>query len=166
MNPTLDERTEPEPDCRSGGPMRVLLVHQEKCAFTCLWRLTSYFEGLDSGGNIAWSACAYADSESTASSVAAAERARQADLIVFCQGESSVLPESVKTWVEQWLPAKAGQEAAMGVLIPCGCDSGDGPVESYLRDAAARGGMTFLGVAHCSCKATTQQAAANRPGAV
>ncbi len=147
---TLPSRTSLEnvPDCRSGGPLRVLMVHQNECAFMCLWRLTTVFDGLHDEGDILWDSCTAEDLQNPISSALAAEQARRADVIVFCRADSSDLPRGVKIWIEGWMPQKLGQEAALGLLTPCG-SQGDGDTETYLQDMAERGRMTFLGAGCC-----------------
>jgi hypothetical protein len=133
----------------SGEPMRVLVVHQNECAFTCVWHLTTLFEGVRSDGEILWHSCSPEDCNEAAALARAAECACAADVIVFCHSRSTGLSPEVKRWMERWIPAKAGQEAALGLLVPCGHD-GSSDTEAHLRDVARRGGMTFLGVGHCA----------------
>jgi hypothetical protein len=149
MNLAPMKSSESAPASQSGEPMRVLMVHQNECAFMCVWHLTTLFERLRSDGEILWHSCSPEDVNEATSLARAAERAREADVIVFCQSRSTGLSPGVKRWIERWIPAKSGQEAALGLLIPCGHD-GSSDTEAYLRDVAGRGGMTFLGVGRCS----------------
>ena len=147
MNPAFDVDPEAPPACRAGGPLRVLIVHQTECAFSCLWHLTTLFERMPSQGEILWQSCSPADLKEPAAAARAVEQACEADVIVFCACGSTEVSLELRGWMERWLPAKAGQEAALGLLL---ANREDGGVAmAYLRDAAQRGRMTFLGVGHC-----------------
>jgi hypothetical protein len=143
--------TKPEdnPDCRAGGPMRVLILHENECAFMCLWHLTTYFETLPDPGEIQWHSCSPADLKAPASFARAETRAHEADVIVFCQRGGGDFSAEVKQWIDGWPPSKSGQEAALGLLLVCGNKEVD-RAAAYLPGVAERGGMTFLGVGHCA----------------
>ncbi len=142
-------KEEGNPDCRAGGPMQVLILHENECAFMCLWHLTTYFEALPDAGEIQWHSCTPAELKAPESFARAESRAREADVIVFCQSGGGDFPTEVKQWIDGWLPAKSGQEAALGLLLVCGNQEVDRASE-YLQGVAERGGMTFLGVGHCA----------------
>jgi hypothetical protein len=114
-----------------------------------MWHLTTYFETLPDAGEIQWNSCSPADLKVPESLARAEQRAREADVIVFCPSETGDVSPEVKHWVERWLPAKSGQEAALGLLLVCGNRESD-RAAAYLQDVAERGGMTFLGVGHCA----------------
>jgi hypothetical protein len=133
----------------SDKPMRVLIVHQEECAFTCVWHLNRFFQEIPDTGDILWNSCSAEDLHEPMSYKEALEHAKKADLIVFCEPRSVALLREAKDWIERWVPEKVGQEAALGVLVPCSC--GGSGTEAYLREVAARAGMAFLGMGHFSC---------------
>jgi hypothetical protein len=149
MSLTAVTPTSAEPDCRVGGPMHVLILHEHECAFMCLWHLTTYFEALPDAGEIQWHSCSPSDLKAPESSARAEEHARESDVIVFCRSGAGDFSPDVKEWIERWLPAKSGQAAALGLLLVCGNNEAN-RAGAYLHGVAERGGMTFLGVGHCA----------------
>ena len=149
MNSVALTKQEGNSDCRAGGPMQVLILHENYCAFMCLWHLTTYFETLPDAVEIQWYSCTPADLKAPESFARAETRAREADVIVFCQSGGGDFSAEVKQWIDGWLPSKSGQEAALGLLLVCGNNKAD-RTAAYLQGVAERGSMTFLGVGHCA----------------
>jgi hypothetical protein len=130
-------------------PARILLIHQEESAFVCLWHLTALFDDFCRECQQEWHSCRCSDLKVPELAMTAADQARQADLVVFCQGDSVELPPEVKTWTEAWVSAKRDQQAALGWMIRRS-RTGSGETEAYLGDMARRGRMTYLGMKDCS----------------
>jgi hypothetical protein len=76
----------------------------------------------------------------------AAERAAQADLIVFSVTPEGDFPLLVKAWVESWLNRRGEREGMLVGLIEQDADTGyrEGPKHHYLRKAAHYGAMDYL----------------------
>jgi hypothetical protein len=76
----------------------------------------------------------------------AASAAAEAALILFAIDPQPGPSDSVKRWIEKWLPAKRAQTSAIALIdhpwkVSC---PGDGKYYDYLKQAAQRGGMKFL----------------------
>lgn len=128
-------------------PVRILLVHQDDCAFVCLWHLSALFDDVCKECRQEWHSCLYADLQEPELALAAADQARQADLVVFCQAGAEELPPDVKQWTAGWITAKRGQGAAIGGVIPCSrAGLGSSKTGAFLDEMARKGSMTFLGV--------------------
>jgi hypothetical protein len=76
----------------------------------------------------------------------AAEKAAQADLIVFSATPEGDFPLPVKAWVERWLSRRGEREGMLVGLMEQLADGGDqeGAKHCYLRKAARRGAMDYL----------------------
>lgn len=95
--------------------------------FDCLWVA---FQGLENG-ELAKDA---------------AVNAAKADLVIFSAHAGRELPDSVKQWIESWLPNKNLEETALAALVGLPTDDQRGitPIHVYLQDVAERGHMDFL----------------------
>lgn len=74
----------------------------------------------------------------------AAERATQADLIVFSAGPEGDFPPSVKAWIESWLNQRGDREGLLVGLMQQGNGDREEQKHHYLRQAAHRGAMDYL----------------------
>lgn len=76
----------------------------------------------------------------------AAEKAAEADLIVFSAHAGPRLPEQVEQWIESWLPHKNLEETALAALVGLATDGKKGvtPIHTYLQEVAARRHMDFI----------------------
>ena len=76
----------------------------------------------------------------------AAEKAADADVVVFAMEARGDLPEEIKLWIEKWLNKRGEREGALVGLL--GQEEGmrDSATfrEIYLRHAARRAGMDYL----------------------
>jgi hypothetical protein len=69
-----------------------------------------------------------------------AEKAAQADLLVFAAHPQSELPVEITGWIETWLPQRGDREGTLvDLVVPAGCAT-----NTYLRSVAHRGGMDYL----------------------
>jgi hypothetical protein len=76
----------------------------------------------------------------------AADRAAQADLIVFCAAPDGDFPLHIKGWVETWLRHRGDREGMLiGLMGPSEeALGGEGHKHHYLRNVAHRGAMDYL----------------------
>ena len=80
-----------------------------------------------------------------APSADAAQKAAEADIVVFAMHSSGDLPDEIKRWIEHWLNKRGEREGALVGLL-----SREEPHEMasfrqiYLRHAARRAGMDYL----------------------
>jgi hypothetical protein len=76
----------------------------------------------------------------------AAERAAQADLIVFSATPEDDFPLPVKAWVETWLQQRGDREGKLVGLIEhlAGAGEWEGRKHDYLRKVAHHGAMDYL----------------------
>jgi hypothetical protein len=76
----------------------------------------------------------------------AAERAAQADVIVFAANPEGDFPSPVKAWVEAWLNQRSDREGMLvGLLEQCaGAGDQERQKHLYLRQAARHGAMDYL----------------------
>ena len=76
----------------------------------------------------------------------AAERAAQADLIVFSATPEGDLPQPVKAWVETWLNHRGDREGKLVGLVErvVGASVLEGQKHLYLRQVAHHGAMDYL----------------------
>jgi hypothetical protein len=76
----------------------------------------------------------------------AAERAAQADLIIFSATPEGDFPLPVKAWVETWLKQRGDREGMLAGLMQPVVGAGDreGQKHHYLRKAAHHGAMDYL----------------------
>jgi hypothetical protein len=76
----------------------------------------------------------------------AAERAAQADLIVFASTLPGDFPVPVLGWMENWLRRRGDREGILAGLIDPGADSSgrEGRKHNYLRRIAHRAAMDYL----------------------
>jgi hypothetical protein len=76
----------------------------------------------------------------------AAERAAQADLIVFSATPEGDFPLPVKAWVETWLSQRGDREGKLVGLMEqvVGASDREGQKHHYLRKAAHDGAMDYL----------------------
>ena len=77
---------------------------------------------------------------------AAAEKAAQADLIIFSATPEGDFPLTVKAWIESWLEQRGEREGMLaGLMEPADSPSGrEGQKHHCLRNAAHRGAMDYL----------------------
>lgn len=75
----------------------------------------------------------------------AAEKAAEADIVVFAMSATGDLPDSVKLWIEKWLNKRGEREGALVGLLSCEEPRDAGSFrEIYLRHIARRAGMDYL----------------------
>lgn len=76
----------------------------------------------------------------------AAEKAAQADLIVFAATPVGHFPTLVKAWIESWLTRRDDREGMLVGLLESDASPGgtEEPKHLYLRQAAHRGDMDYL----------------------
>jgi hypothetical protein len=76
----------------------------------------------------------------------AAEKAAQADLIVFSASPEGDFPLPVKAWVETWLNQRGEREGMLVGLMEQAAGAGDprGQKHHFLRKAALHGAMDYL----------------------
>jgi hypothetical protein len=84
--------------------------------------------------------------EQRPSAVEAAEKARDADLIVFAADPEGELPISIRAWMESWVSRRGEREGALvAVLCPqTGSNLEAANRHIYLRTIAHRAGMDYL----------------------
>ena len=74
-----------------------------------------------------------------------ADKAVDADLIVFAIQPEEVVPAELKVWVESWVERRGDREGKIiGLLDPSGVRGGTVNRYVYLREAAHRSGMDYL----------------------
>jgi hypothetical protein len=75
-----------------------------------------------------------------------AQKAAQADVVVFAMDAAGDLPDAIKLWIETWLNKRGEREGALVGLLDREERSHDVPPfrEIYLRHIARRAGMDFL----------------------
>jgi hypothetical protein len=73
-----------------------------------------------------------------------AERAKQADLIVFSASPEGDVPLPVKAWVESWLDRRGDLEGLLVGLMQPDASDREGQKHQYLRKAAHRGAMDYV----------------------
>ena len=80
----------------------------------------------------------------------AAEKAANADVVIFAMDSAGDLPNEIKMWIERWLNKRGEREGAVVGLL--NCEDGRHEMASfreiYLRHAARRAGMDYL--SHCA----------------
>jgi hypothetical protein len=76
----------------------------------------------------------------------AAQKASQADVIVFAATPEGDFPQLVKAWVDTWLSQRSDREGMLVGLLEqaAGADDREGPKHHYLRKAAHHGAMDYL----------------------
>jgi hypothetical protein len=76
----------------------------------------------------------------------AAEKAAQADLVVFAATPDGDFPLPVRTWVESWLNQRSDREGMLvGLMeLPGGATDWEAQKHQYLRQAAHHGAMDYL----------------------
>lgn len=74
----------------------------------------------------------------------AAEEAASADLIIVSAERSDDLPKEVKDWIELLLHHNLRRPTVLVALMDPDYEGASTAVQSYLQDAARRGGMEFL----------------------
>jgi hypothetical protein len=76
----------------------------------------------------------------------AAQKATQADVIVFATTPDGDFPQSVKAWVHTWLDQRGEREGMLVGLMQqdLGTSDREGPKHHYLRNAAHHGAMDYL----------------------
>jgi hypothetical protein len=77
---------------------------------------------------------------------AAAQRATQADVVVFSTTPEGDFPQPVKAWLEAWIGQRGDREGMLVGLIEQAAGAGDweGQKQHYLRKAAHHGAMDYL----------------------
>jgi hypothetical protein len=74
----------------------------------------------------------------------AAEEAAAADLVVLAVHNANNLPDEAKRWMDLWSQQKSTHPAVLLALLDYVRPEMREPMESYLQEAARRGGMEFL----------------------
>lgn len=74
----------------------------------------------------------------------AAEEASASDLIIISVHQAEELPDEVKHWFDLWLSHKGDHHAVLLALLDAEYEQAPGATQTYLRDAARRGGMKFV----------------------
>lgn len=84
--------------------------------------------------------------EQSTAATEAAEKAAQADLLLFSAPPEGHFPAHVKEWVETWLIRRGDREGLLaGLLEPTeNSRSQEGQKHTFLRNAAHRGAMDYL----------------------
>lgn len=89
--------------------------------------------------------CSFPHLASSQSGDDAAQKAAEADVIIFAMAGIGDLPDEVKLWIEKWLNKRGEREGALVGLLKC-----EEPHETasfreiYLRHVARRAGMDYL----------------------
>ena len=74
----------------------------------------------------------------------AAEEASVSDLVVISMHQADAVPDGVKGWIDLWLQRHTRQPAILLALLDADYEGASSSVETYLKQAARRGGMEFL----------------------
>jgi hypothetical protein len=90
--------------------------------------------------------CSFSFLLDPASAGNAAEKAIDAEFIVFAVSVREDLPDEIKFWIENWLGKRNEREGAVVGLVDCPCGPGELPClkEIYLRQVAHRAGLDYL----------------------
>jgi hypothetical protein len=75
---------------------------------------------------------------------AAVESAVKAQLVIISAHAGENLPESVRDWIENWIPKRGLRRGALAALIGVGRETGAAPIIGYLRQVAERAQMEYL----------------------
>ena len=126
------------------GELSVLIVYEDhatrdRAMSTCDSLVRKHWADFEF--NFSWWKFAYL--RDSAIAAAAAEAARNANVVIFSAHIGKELPPVVKSWVEKWASKREGQKGALVALIGAPEDSMT-PTHYYLRNVALRTKMDYL----------------------
>ena len=115
---------------------------RQKATHVCDHLVQRFWAGCEFQVN--WWTCAMLEQSHEARM--AAEKAAEADLIIFALSPERELPIAIMDWVETWIQLRSDREGALVDLSSRDAMSSEvtGERHMYLRSAAHRGGMDYL----------------------
>lgn len=126
---------------------RIVVVYEDNATRECVLRSAQQLGDAacgDLGLEIHW--CPFSLLEEASSADDAANKAVNADVIIFAVAPGGDLPQEAKLWIEKWIGKRREREGALVGLVDRQSASDDLAClkEIYLRHVAHRAGMDYL----------------------